>query len=141
MAKFYSGTYIPINKYKMLSNAPITYRSSWEVVIFRQLDKHPNVLKWGSEVIKIPYFNPFKNTNTVYIPDLLVVYIDEKGNTKGEIMEIKPAKETFIQLAKTKKDKLTVALNTIKWGIARIYAEKNGLGFRILTELDIFKKS
>ena len=43
----------------------------------RLCDEHPNVAKWASESIKIPYRHPFTGKYTVYVPDFFVVYVDK----------------------------------------------------------------
>ena len=74
----------------------------------------------------------------MYVPDFVVTYVDAKGNRITEIIEVKPAKETFLEQAKSQKAKAAVALNTYKWAAAKVYAKEHGLGFRIMTEHDIF---
>ena len=63
----------------------MTYRSSYELRHFLNLDANTEVSKYYSEVIEIPYKDD-KGTNRKYIPDLIVVYKD--GTI--EVHEIKP---------------------------------------------------
>ena len=136
--KYVQGKYIPVNPNKYVGTYPIFFRSSWEFKAMQLFDSHPNILKWASESVKIPYQNPFTGKYTVYVPDFVVTYVDAKGNQKTEIIEVKPAKETFLEKAKSQRAKAAVALNTYKWAAAQAFAKSNGMSFRVMTEHDIF---
>jgi type III secretory pathway lipoprotein EscJ len=84
--------------------------------------------------------HPLTNKWTFYIPDFLIVFTDKHGKKRAEIVEIKPAKEAMVDRAKSKKDKLVLAVNQAKWTAAVAWCHKNGLTFRVLTELDLFKQ-
>lgn len=105
------------------------------------LDTHPNVIQWGSECLKIPYINPFTGKSTIYIPDFVVRYRDVNGIDKAEVIEVKPAKETFMEMARTQRDRAYQALNLAKWRAAFIFCNKHGLKFRVITESDIFRSN
>lgn len=115
------------------------YKSSWELAFMRMCDEHPSVLQWAYEPIKIPYTNPITNQRTVYVPDFLIVFVDSKRKQKAQIIEIKPAKQTFMDKAKHKDDKMALIINAAKWEAASHYAKNHGMTFRILTEHDIFR--
>jgi hypothetical protein len=132
--------FTPKNPNKYMGTLPIISRSSWEYAVMNTFDTNNNVLFWASESLKIPYMNPFTNKVANYYPDFLVVYQDKNGKQKREIIEVKPAKETIMEKAKTKKDKLSVVLNTYKWQAATQFAKNNGMRFRVLNESDIFGK-
>lgn len=104
-------------------------------------DMHPNIIQWASEheKIKIPYFNPVKNSHSVYIPDFLVVYEDKNGNKKVELVEIKPAAETHLSEAKNSRHKLALAVNAAKWKSALEWCARRNIHFRVLTENEIFR--
>lgn len=138
MKSFVQGKYTPANPEKYVGSYPIIFRSSWEFKVMQKFDTHPNVLNWASESLKIPYQNPFTGKYTVYVPDFLVTYIDADGKTRAEIIEVKPAKETFLEQAKSQKSKAAFALNMCKWTAARNFAKQHGLTFRVLTENNIF---
>jgi len=103
-----------------------------------KFDTHPNITSWASESLKIPYINPFTGKYTVYIPDFVVTYTDADGKTKTEIIEVKPAKETFLEQAKSQRAKAAVALNTYKWAAAHEFAKNHGMQFRVMNEENIF---
>ena len=139
MARNYiQGEYKPVNPQKYVGTYPIYSRSSWEYKVMVMFDTNPNIISWASESLKIPYQNPFTGKYTVYVPDFIVTYVDAKGNQKAEIIEVKPAKETFIEQAKSRQAKAAVALNTFKWAAAHAFAKQHGLTFRVMTEENIF---
>lgn len=135
---YVQGQYTPVNPDKYVGTYPIIFRSSWEFKVMQKFDMHPNVLMWASESLKIPYQNPFTNKYTVYIPDFVVTYTDANGVTKTEIIEVKPAKETFLEQAKSAKAKAAAALNAFKWKAAHEFAKHHGMTFRVMTENNIF---
>ena len=140
MSKTFKGKYVLQNPQKYVGQNQPIYRSSWEQAFMNHLDRHPNVVAWASESIKIPYKNPFTGKNTIYVPDFYIIYVDKLGRKHAEVIEIKPSKETFMEKAKSKKDQYSVALNTIKWQAAKLWCERKGINFRVLTEEQIFGK-
>lgn len=138
MAKYANDIYKIINQEKYIGKGNPRYRSSWEMIFFRMCDLNPAVLKWASESITIPYFNPFTQKQTIYVPDIFMVYIDKNGTQHSELVEIKPMSETFMEAAKSKKDQLAFALNTCKWQAAKKWCAANGIQFRVINENQIF---
>lgn len=139
MSKTFKGNFYPKNSSKYVGQNSIKYRSSWEHAFMVHLDSHPNVIAWASESIKIPYFNPFLKKNTVYVPDFYILYLDKNGKQIATLIEIKPEHETFMEKAKTKRDQYAVALNTMKWGAAKLWCSQRGLHFQVLTESQLFQ--
>lgn len=136
--KYVQGYYKPIHPEKYKGSGNPFFRSSWEFKVMQMFDINPNITNWASESLKIPYQNPFTGKYTVYVPDFVVTYVDAKGNQRAEIIEVKPAKETFLEQAKSQKAKAAVALNTFKWAAAHAFAKNHGMSFRIMTESNIF---
>ena len=85
------------------------------------------------------YFNVFKKTNTVYVPDFPVRYSDKKGRMRTELIEIKPMSQTVMEKARGIQNKMQVALNKMKWSAAQNWCKKNGCVFVILTEEQLYK--
>jgi len=135
---FANGEFVPKNPQKYVGNGKIFYRSAWELTLMNTLDNHPFVLQWASESIQINYRNPFTGKMTIYIPDFFVIYVDKYGKKNGEIIEIKPANQTFESLAKRKKDQAARILNLAKWSAANAWCRKQGLKFRIMTENELY---
>lgn len=128
------GLYTPIHPEKYLGDpTKIRFLSAWELRFMQFCDKNPDVTQWGSEEFKIPYFNPVKRKVCMYIPDFIVRY--RKGDKIiTEVIEIKPAKEAVLKPKMSNYDKVCLVINTAKWQSARIYCDKYGVTFRILTE-------
>jgi hypothetical protein len=138
MAKYSQGTYQILNPDKYIGKGSPKYRSSWEHTFMRFCDNNPAVLQWASESIHINYRNPFTNKNTIYVPDFLIIYMDKNGQKHGEVIEVKPKKETSLKEAKSLRDKAAVALNQYKWAAAAKWCQAQGLKFRVVNEQDIF---
>jgi len=129
MSKYAQGKFQIQNPNKYVGKGTPTYRSSWEFAFMQFCDNNPAVLQWASEAIHVPYKNPFTNKNTIYVPDFLVIYVDRNGKRHGEVIEVKPSKETTMEAARTVKDKAAVALNMFKWEAARHFCKAHGLVF------------
>lgn len=134
----HSVEYKPKNPSKYVGSFPIISRSSWELKIMHLFDNHPCVLRWASESIVIPYFNPITKKNSRYYPDFFVEYIDKNKNIHRCLIEVKPLKETILEKAKSKRDKLALAVNHYKWECAKKWCDENGIEFRVMTEKEIF---
>ena len=139
MTKYAQGKYTVKNPEKYIGKRVPTYRSSWEFTFMSFCDNNPAVLNWASEAISIPYFNPVKGRQTIYVPDFIVVYVDANQKKHTEIVEIKPSTETTMESARSYRDKLMVAMNMAKWAAADSWARANNMRFRVVTEFDIFK--
>lgn len=139
MANSVTIKYEPVNPEKYCGTYPIVLRSSWEITAARTFDNHPGILHWASEPCKIPYINPFTNKQTVYIPDFFVVYEDAKGKRHHELMEVKPLEESTMESARTKKHKLSVTLNKVKWAVASAWAKQHGMTFRVITQDNLYR--
>jgi len=139
MAKYAQGKYTVKNPEKYIGKRSPTYRSSWEFTFMSFCDNNPAILNWASEAISIPYFNPVKGRQTIYVPDFLVVYVDANQKQHTEIVEIKPSTEVTMESARSYRDKLMVAMNLAKWAAADSWARANNMRFRVVTEFDIFK--
>lgn len=140
MTKYSQEFFVPKNPQKLIGNAKPFYRSSWELAMMTFLDSHPNVIQWASESIKIPYTNPLTGKRSQYVPDFLVLYQDQNGKRKAELVEVKPKKEAMMENAKSKRDKAFLLVNTAKWAAAMTFCKKTGLEFRIITEDQLFKQ-
>lgn len=139
MAKYMQGVYEPGNPQKYIGKTLPRYRSGWELAVFRMCDNHPAVIGWGSETHRIPYKNPLTGKQTTYVPDLLMVYQDRNGNKRAEMVEIKPSSQTLGE-AVSQRDKMAAVVNHAKWEAARAWCKSQGIGFRVITEQQIFNK-
>jgi hypothetical protein len=117
----------------------IIYRSSWELNFNISLDGNPNVIKWGSECVAIPYVKPTDQKVHKYYPDYFVMYKDVDGFIHKEIIEIKPSTQTALSKRANLYEQLTYAVNIAKWESAKKWCERFGVTFRIITEKELFK--
>ena len=136
--KYSQGEFVPMTPKKLVGKVRPFSRSSWELRVMTLFDTHPNVIQWASESISIPYVNPTTGKKSMYIPDFLVLYKDKHGKINAELIEVKPSNEALAENAKSKRDKLMLAVNTAKWAAAMAWSAKNGVKFRVLTEKDIW---
>lgn len=139
MPRFAQDRYKIKNPEKYLGNKAPYYRSSWEFTFCKFCDENPNVIKWASESIKIPYKNPFSGKQTIYVPDFFIVYVDKNGTQHAELIEVKPVNQTIKEkTGRSKANQAAWALNQVKWEAARIYCKQKGITFRIVTEQDLY---
>lgn len=139
MSRFAQGKYNLQNPDKYVGNRTPTYRSSWEFAFMRFCDSHPNVNKWASEAIKIPYRNPFTGKYTIYVPDFFISYVDANGKSHAEVIEVKPLNHTIKEkLGRSKSNQAHYVLNQAKWEAARAWCKQQNITFRIVSEEDIF---
>jgi hypothetical protein len=141
MARYSSGIFIPRNPKKYVGNKAIKFRSGWEKSFMLALDSHPMVLNWSSEPdLPIVYKNPLTGRMARYIPDFLVLWLDKNGKRRVELIEIKPAKQSILEQARSRKDKLAYLVNQAKWAAAIQFCKTQGLIFRVLNEADLFRQ-
>jgi ribosomal protein L24 len=75
---------------------------------------------------------------TMYVPDFIVVYRGPQNTTKAELIEIKPRNQSVLVENMKDSQRAIIAINYSKWAAAQSWAKQNGLGFRVITENDIF---
>lgn len=144
MSNFKQGIYTLRNPEKYLGDPNnVVYRSSWELNMHKFLDNNPNVIKWASEEIAIPYLKPTDKKIHRYFPDYYVEYKDRFDNICKEIIEVKPATQTKAPRKGNRKnilyEQLTYAINIAKWQAANEFCKKHGIKFKIVTENQLFK--
>lgn len=74
---------------------PMFYRSSWEKAMMLHLDADVNVVRYGYERVRIPYYDT-RNNKRHYVPDFLIEYTDGSH----VLCEIKP--KQFLDNEKTR---------------------------------------
>lgn len=137
--KYAQGKFTPKNPDKYVGGKTPTYRSGWEFTFMKFCDENPNITQWASEAIKIPYRNPLTGKQTIYVPDFFITYLDKSGKQRVELIEVKPANQSFKeQLGKSKHNQAHWVVNQAKWASARAWCKQNNVNFRIITEQDIF---
>lgn len=139
--KWANGLYKVTNPDKYAGNNPPRFRSSWELAFFKFADHHPSVVQWASECVRIPYKNPFSGKNTVYVPDIFIIYQDKNGKQHAELIEIKPSSQTVMEAAgKNIQNQAAVILNQVKWQAAAAWCKQKGIFFRVISEKDLFRQ-
>ena len=138
----YRGKFKPrnISKYKGDYTA-ITYRSSWELKFMGYLDKNPDILRWSSEEIVIPYRSPIDGKRHRYFPDFWIKVQKANGTIEESLIEIKPKSQCKPPKSKPKRktrrwynEVKTWGINEAKWKHATEWCDKNGMEFKILNE-------
>lgn len=141
MGRWAKGKYKPRNPEKYIGNRVPTYRSSWELAMFNFCDNHPSVLQWASEAMQIPYKNPLTGRQSVYVPDILVVFQDKNGKQRVELLEIKPSSQITMEAAgKNAGNQSAVVINYAKWQAAAQFCRFRNMTFRVISEKDLFVK-
>jgi hypothetical protein len=138
--------YTPINEKKYVDKDLIICKSSWETSFCKWCDMNDNVIKWSSETLQIPYYDPVKKKMRRYFPDFSLLVKDINNKEHKYIVEVKPYKETIPPTRHgNKKEKtflyeyFTYQTNIAKWNAAKMFCSKMGAEFKILTEKDIYK--
>lgn len=146
MKSFRQGIFTPTNPEKYRGNAAqIYYRSSWELAMNRFLDNNPNILRWSSEEIKIPYIKPTDSKVHHYYPDYWIEYRNRAGEIVQEIVEVKPSAQAKQPTTRGKARKTIIfeqtawAVNKAKWHAAVQWCEARGMRFRVVTEKGLFR--
>ena len=65
------------------------------------------------------------------------MYEDKNKQRKAEMIEIKPAGQT-LAYARGTLQKAQAIVNEAKWQAAKVYCQRQGVGFRVLTENELF---
>lgn len=144
--KHYHGKFTPRNPQKYKGDIHnIVFRSLWERSFMNFLDTHKSILAWGSETVIIPYRYSVDQKLHRYFVDFFIQVLDEAGNIKKYLIEIKPYAQTLppVQKTKTRTNRYVDQVceymkNCDKWSAAREYCDKNGMKFEIITEKQLF---
>tara|TARA_Y100000310_G_scaffold302530_1_gene339955 strand:- start:20 stop:454 length:435 start_codon:yes stop_codon:yes gene_type:complete len=137
----YKGKYIPTNLHKYIGNhKKVTYRSLWERRFMVYCDTTDKVVKWASEEVTIKYISPLDKRWHKYYPDFYVESVNQQGNVKQYLIEIKPKKQTKKPKQPSRKSKSFIlesreyVKNMSKWEAAKRFCDQKGWEFKILTE-------
>lgn len=137
----YKGKFKPKN-YKKYKGDPtkIFYRSLWERRFMVYCDNNPAIIEWGSEEVIIPYKSPLDQKIHRYFPDFYIKYVNSRGQSIRELIEVKPKKQCSPpkqpkrQTRKYLQECATFMINQAKWKAAEEFCKDRRMGFRILTE-------
>ncbi len=141
----YKGKYKPELPSKYIGDhTNIIYRSLLERRFMVFCDKNPNILKWASEEMFVPYISPMDNRMHKYFVDVLIEVREKNNEIKTYLVEIKPYRQCAEPKNTNSKSKRTFlkeiktwAINSSKWQAATEYARKNNWEFKIITEKNL----
>ena len=143
VSNYKQGKYRPVDNQKYTGSKLPEYRSSWELKFFQWCDKNPNVIKWSSESVIVPYISPIDRRAHRYFVDNTVT-LREGNDIKRYLVEIKPHYQTQPPVQSNRKKKstllyehMTYATNQAKWAAAKKIAAKRNMEFIILTENEL----
>lgn len=107
----------------------------------RRCDTEKNIVQWSSETMVIPYWSRADNRMRRYFVDFIIKVREKSGELKTWLVEVKPKSQTVPPVHSKGKKKKTILteeytwmVNNDKWNAAKAFADKNGMGFMILTE-------
>ena len=132
-ARYSQGYIDPRTCKKLINNTePIIYRSSYERKFVVWCESSRDVVRWGSECIRIPYIMPDGSTHSYY-PDYYIEMVDGKKI----VIEIKPLNQTKAPVNENSWAHREWVKNNCKWKAAQEFCSAKGFEFRILTEKTI----
>ena len=150
-SRFRQGYYTLINSDKYIGDpTKIIYRSSWEYRFCKYCDTTPEILKWSSEPVAIPYISPLDNKQHNYFVDFYM-RLQKPDEEIEYLVEIKPSKSlkppmmkeglvTMKRLNEYNEAAKTWLVNRAKFKAAEEFARINGKNFIIVTEEFLFKR-
>lgn len=141
----YKGKFKPKNPSKYIGDPTnIWYRSRWELMFMQKADTHPEIKRWASEEISIPYVSPKDGKIHRYYPDFYIETEKSDGERHKFLIEIKPKKQTIkpkqpeklTQRSRVRymTESMTYVTNMAKWKAAKNWCNDKGLKFLIMTE-------
>lgn len=161
-SKWLQGYFTPTKHPEKCLTKINEYRSSWELKFMELCDRSPKIIRWASEPIKIPYYNPVKNleyckknnldprdkrnwARANYWTDFWIELLQADGKTKKIFIEIKPKSQTqkpkpinesagLKEYKRYNREAQTYLVNMAKWDAAKKYFESKGCYFSVFTE-------
>lgn len=140
----YKGKFRPKHPKKYRGDpTKIIYRSLWERNCMRYFDDNPNVLKWSSEEVIVPYKSPLDGRYHRYFPDFLIRIKNKQGQLETIMIEVKPYKETKEPKPQKRLTKnylyevRTWSINKSKWEAAIEFCKDRRWKFMIITEKEL----
>ena len=144
MGKSLKSRYKPSNPEKYVGDPNnIICRSSWERKFCHWADLNPDIIKWVSEEVAIPYLSPVDNKVHRYYPDFLIKVKEQNETTQTYLVEIKPEKQTRPP-KKTQRvtksfiyESKTWMINQANWKAADEFCKDHMIQFKVVTEKEL----
>jgi hypothetical protein len=144
------GYYLPLNPNKYVGDiTTIIFRSSWELKFLQFCDTNSDILRYSSEPVAIPYYNPNDNKVHKYYVDFYIEMRTETNRIRRMLIEVKPMKyikipvpsrnPTYKALKRFQSEMTRYITNNMKFEAARNFAREQGMEFGIITENFVFK--
>lgn len=114
----------------------VMYSDKKMLHLFTICDRSRNVIKWSNERVGIHFLNPKTKDMDVFFPDLMIKYIHD-GKEVTEVLDIRSVGETGSETGKSHSIAMKDPVNNAKWESAKSLCEKNGIVFRVVS--DVFK--
>lgn len=139
----YKGKYRPENPQKYKGDPRnIVFRSLWERKMMKFYDLHSSVIEWSSEEVIIIYRDPVRGHNRRYFVDFFCKIKQTNGSIGQFLVEIKPYAQIKEPTPRKKTQKYvkevsTYITNISKWRAAKLFCEKAGWEFLVLSEYEI----
>jgi hypothetical protein len=136
------GDFSKYNPQKYFGELPIIYRSGLELKFMIKLEQNPNVEKWSSEHIRIPYIlkervkGKLVEKRHTYNTDFTVIM---KNGIKY-VIETKPSGLCPLNESQIRRNP-TMKKNAAKWSAAINWCKSNGYVFRVITEIDLQRRT
>jgi hypothetical protein len=148
--RYKSGLYEPINPEKYIGDVHnIICRSSWEFRFCKYCDHNDKILKWSSEPLQIPYYNPLDKKEHKYHVDFYMKVLKDNGTESEWIIEVKPEAQYkkpeldgshTVSKLKAYNEKMQIWItNQSKFKAAKEWAEKRNYQFGVVDENFLFR--
>jgi hypothetical protein len=152
MSRYHQDIYKVQNRKKYLGDGDPVYKSSLEQRAFYYFDHNINILRWGYEMVKVPYFFQYDQKFHHYITDAYAEVRNSSGEMKNYLVEIKPESQSMMDangklvLPKPPKRKtpkswqsyqnrlIEAHRNVAKWDAAKAFCAERGWEFKIVTD-------
>jgi hypothetical protein len=147
--KYHQSFYKLKNPLKYVGDpTQIVCRSSWETKFCHYCDNNQAIMKWGSELVEVPYNDHLGKPHTYYTdfyleiarPDLptglIRAVIEVKPKSETRPPEI-PKEATLKALKRIEYQMLTWQKNFAKWTAAIEWCARRDMKFVLVTEEDL----
>lgn len=144
MYKGTCGKYKCSNPEKCINGDTVDFKSKYEYKMMQYFDGSDSIIKWGYEIIKIPYISPIDSKEHMYIMDFYAEAYAVEGGIKKLLVEVKPLKQVMPPTGNNRSKKTKTiednvyAMNQAKWMYARAWCKDKGIEFFTITDNELY---